>query len=182
MSEVYALLCSLREDLGLPSYSVDFNSLDADLSLKTFELYEQEAEKLAKEKSRRINLIQTLREDIVELISDLCVPIDVSTSSPSTESTLDHILVNYNDLRQYLKCSDDTLSLLYQRKQSLTQEKEIRQEKVKQYAIKITALWERLQISDEERSSFFINNTGLGPHVLIAVNIDCPSLSLNIVF
>jgi hypothetical protein len=153
----------------LPSYSVDFGSLDADLSLKTFNLYEQEAERLAKEKSRRLTLIQSLREEIVELISDLCVPIDVSTSSPSAEATLDHILVNYNDLRQYLKCSDETLNLLYQRKQTLSQEKETRQEKVKQLAIKITALWERLQISQEERSAFFANNTGLGPHVLSAV-------------
>jgi protein regulator of cytokinesis 1 len=57
---------------------------------------------------------------------------------------------------------------LEEKAESLQRKQNEREEQVKEYAKQITALWERLGISQEERDSFFECHQGLGPAVITA--------------
>jgi hypothetical protein len=80
---------------------------------------------------------------------------------------LEDIPILHNTLSPY---GDKSLSSMELKKMELLKEKSSREEQVKRYAVRITALWEQLNISEQEREEFFSKNTGLGPEVMIAVS------------
>ena len=174
----------MREDLGLGNPYYDFESLESDLTLKRLNSLEEEIKNLQDEKNNRVQIIDSLRDELVELFVELSVPIPLPNNSgnPIADNnckSLDHVILYQKELWNILDCSDKTILLLEQRKRELENEKETRQEKVREYAFKITTLWDRLQISADERNNFFANNTGLGMHVLQSVNFYNSSLLLN---
>lgn len=65
----------------------------------------------------------------------------------------------------------DTISQLECQVRDLIQEKQNREEQIKQHAISITELWDKLHISQEERDNWLTQNTtgDLGPQALAAV-------------
>ncbi len=165
----------LRKQLGLPSESTRQEDLESDLSTVKLEKYAREVDALSMEKQRRSEKIDALRRDIMELWSELCVPIQIPPQDSSYASADQHALergILYHQPSSganLLSLSHDTILLLEKKREELLEEKHAREEQVRKYAVRITALWDRLKISQEERTKFFSNNTGLGPAVLQAV-------------
>lgn len=62
-----------------------------------------------------------------------------------------------------------SITRLEEKKEKLLEEKQFREDVVKDHARSITALWEQLSIPEAERESFLTKHTGLGPEVLDAV-------------
>ncbi len=102
--------------------------------------------------------MKTLREEIQELWSELCISVDVDSN------TFEQAILQGTTL-----LSDSVITAMEAKRAALLNEKEERCEELKVFAYKITALWDKLKVSPQEREYFFSINTGLGYSVLEAV-------------
>jgi len=120
------------------------------LSLDEIEYYESKLVQLVKDKSRRVDAVQTVIRDILQLFEELEFEpeTDVDKSIFAGGASLG---INLN-----------TVSLLSDRARTLTKEKLARTELLKHLGSQIQPLWEKLHVEEDERERFFVVNTGLG--------------------
>eukprot|EP00462_Mataza_sp_D1_P024119 CAMPEP_0175144932 /NCGR_PEP_ID=MMETSP0087-20121206/14453_1 /TAXON_ID=136419 /ORGANISM="Unknown Unknown, Strain D1" /LENGTH=527 /DNA_ID=CAMNT_0016429549 /DNA_START=56 /DNA_END=1639 /DNA_ORIENTATION=+ len=143
-------LHSIWRELGSP-VDEDFKEIGFDLSDVRFAQIENKICGENDAKAERQQQVATCASDIKLLVEELCLEENEKTS-------LDHLILEAKDL----KINSTFLAGLHDRKQHLATLKQQRETKVKEIALQITELWEKLGVAAEERQQFLGKHSGLG--------------------
>ena len=141
-------------------YEESFEKMNEDLTLKRLTDIETRINNGRLEMNERTKTVSLRIVELTELISGLCFSADEIAASPL------YTKVMAKDV-DGLGVSTSTLTELEFKKLELITEKSRRAEKLRDYALRITKLWDRLEISDHERKTFFGQNRGLGEATLL---------------
>ena len=128
----------------------DFSSSRINNLLREIKIHEEE-------KAARLTMVEETRAELATLWDLLELP---KSGSVAQEC-----------LFGPLKVSQAYIDRLLQKREELMEERQKRQKQVRDFAVQITLLWQRLKVSAEERDAFFNNQDGLGPGVLEAVRL-----------
>ncbi|KYQ92954.1 hypothetical protein DLAC_05554 [Tieghemostelium lacteum] len=116
------------------------------------------------QRDTQFNSIRELSIEILELWEEL-------RFSPETEFEQSILLmtqVDSLDVKSPISLSLGTLTTLEQKRDKLIVIKNEHEIIVKEYATKITSLWDKLEVPEDERESFFSKTAGLGYDVIEA--------------
>jgi hypothetical protein len=122
--------------------------------------YDAALKAASNERRLRESTIAKQSNRIAELFGMLCEQLNAS-------SALDAAVLD-RSVSASLGCGRRVLEQLAARLSALEAKREEREERVRAFAFDITALWDRLGVSDEERDDFYEQHQGLGPDVLEA--------------
>lgn len=118
---------------------------------------DNEFSRVYEEYTRRVTLVKTTAEEIVNLWAELGTP------QAQTETS---IVKYYRDAPEQLGLHEDDIKRLQIRKDKLTEEKRGRERKVKELKITVEGLWDRLGVEDMDRKRFLSENRGYGLRVI----------------
>ncbi|KAH0565142.1 hypothetical protein GP486_001454 [Trichoglossum hirsutum] len=125
-----------------PSY---VTSLDAEFS-RVYEEY-----------THRVSTVQAISEDIIKLWAELGTP------QAQTDSA---IVKYYRDSPEQLGLREDDLGRLKAKRERLVEEKRSRERRLKEIKTMVEALWNRLDVEEDERKRFLNGNRGCGMRVI----------------
>jgi len=171
LEELHENLKELWDQLNLRSevssaVLEEFSSFsENELTLNRVKAYQQEIELAKIEKTKRTSMVHNLSCQILELFAELGM--DAEKSGDEFEKSI---------VKGNVGLTKATIARLHDLKESLLKEKKKREDTIKEYAIKITGLWNRLEVSEEERVAFFDLNTGLSLDVLKACETELKRL------
>jgi protein regulator of cytokinesis 1 len=155
-------ISALHEELGL--VSPHEKKLDvSDVTIERLQSLQQEFSKLSNEKEERAAVVESLQSQICELWEILGTTLDKT-------DTMDLAIFQHSSEAPKLSLSVDTIDMLEQKKSSLIQVRNQREEQVRQYGIHIINLWDQLQIPQDKRSEFFAKAKNLSIEVISAVS------------
>lgn len=144
----------IQDDLKPPT-SKD----DLDLSLHYLNRLQEEIKHWKNEFQNRVSRISLISSEIVTLWTELGTPQDQLDRS---------IITHYKTSPEKLGCKLADLSRLEKLRDSLSSEKEYREETLNKLKTEISALWSKMKIEAEHIQKFEFNNRGLGLHVITA--------------
>ncbi|PVH94158.1 hypothetical protein DM02DRAFT_540054 [Periconia macrospinosa] len=124
-----------------------------DISPSYVESLDREFTRVYDEYNRRINTVQILCQEIIQLWAELGTP------QAQTDTA---IVQHYRDAPEQLGLHKDDLAQLKARKERLLEEKRGRERKLGQLRSTIEDLWERLGVEQHERKQFLSSNRGCG--------------------
>jgi len=124
-----------------------------DLSPSYVATLDDEFTRVYDEYNKRINIVQTISEEIVRLWSDLGIP------QAQTDSS---IVQNYRDSPEQLGLHQSDMDRLRSRRDKLLEEKRSREKRLSDIKTTIEALWHRLGIQEPDRKAFLAANRGCG--------------------
>lgn len=114
---------------------------------------DQEFSRVYEEYNRRLNTVQILCQEMIQLWAELGTP------QAQTDTT---IVKHYRDAPEQLGLHMDDIAELKAKKERLVEEKRGRERRLGQLRSTIEDLWERLGIEPHERKQFLANNRGCG--------------------
>ncbi|KAL6059406.1 Microtubule bundling protein [Balamuthia mandrillaris] len=132
----------------------EFEQVGEALTLQRIAEYEEQIADATNEKERRKEKIQQLTVELIDLWTEL---------EEATNSEFDQAV-----LHGKLGCSHQVIIALEARKAELLHQQKQRETVIKEHAVKIMALWDRLRVPEKDREAFYAKNIGLGPSVLQA--------------
>ena len=124
-----------------------------DLSPSYVATLDDEFTRVYDEYNKRINIVQTVSEEIVRLWSDLGIP------QAQTDSS---IVQNYRDTPEQLGLHPSDMDRLRSRRDKLLEEKRSREKRLNDIKTTIEDLWHRLGVSEQDRKAFLAANRGCG--------------------
>lgn len=124
-----------------------------DLSPSYVTTLDEEFTRVYDEYNRRVNLVQTMAEEVVRLWSELGIP------QAQTDSS---IVQNYRDSPEQLGLHQSDLDRLKSRREKLMDEKKGREKRLADMKKTIEALWNRLGVEEPDRKAFLAANRGVG--------------------
>ncbi|KAF2264781.1 hypothetical protein CC78DRAFT_463026 [Lojkania enalia] len=114
---------------------------------------DNEFTRVYEEYTRRINVVQIMSQEIIQLWAELGTP----------QAQTDSAIVQYHrDAPEQLGLHKDDMAQLKAKKERLLEEKRSRERRLNQLRGTIEDLWERLGIEQHERKHFLSNNRGCG--------------------
>ncbi|KAF1352887.1 hypothetical protein EJ07DRAFT_135332 [Lizonia empirigonia] len=124
-----------------------------DISSAYVSKLDNEFTRVYEEYAKRLNTVQVLCQDIIQLWAELGTP------QAQTDST---IVQCYRDAPEQLGLHKEDLAELKAKKDRLIEEKRGRERRVAQLRATIEELWERLSVEPNERKHFLASNRGCG--------------------
>lgn len=124
-----------------------------DLSPSYVATLDDEFTRVYDEYNKRVNIVQTLSEEIVRLWSDLGIP------QAQTDS---FIVEHYRESPEQLGLHQSDMDRLRSRRDKLVEEKRSREKRLKDIKTTIEALWDRLGVQEHDRKAFLAANRGCG--------------------
>ena len=112
-----------------------------------------EFSRVYEEYTRRIKLVKTVSEDIVNLWAELGTP------QAQTDTS---IVKHYREAPEQLGLHQDDIKRLQTRRDRLLDEKAARERKLKELKTVVEGLWDRLGVEDLNRKRFLSGNRGCG--------------------
>ncbi|KAF2466101.1 uncharacterized protein BDR25DRAFT_294175 [Lindgomyces ingoldianus] len=128
-------------------------STSFDISPSYVASLDNEFTRVYEEYTRRINNVQALCQEIIQLWAELGTP------QAQTDSS---IVKHGRDAPEQLGLHKDDLAQLKSKKERLIEEKRGRERRLKELHATIEDLWERLGIEEHERKQFLMSNRGCG--------------------
>lgn len=128
-----------------------------DLSPSYFTALDSEFTRVYDEYNRRIALVKTVAEEVVNLWAELGTP------QPQTDGS---IVKYYRDAPEQLGLHQQDIQGLQARRDRLLEEKRGRERKLKELKAVVEGLWNRLGVEDPARKSFLAKNRGCGLRVI----------------
>lgn len=128
-----------------------------DISPSYVAALDQEFTRVYDEYSRRINTVQVLSQEIIQLWAELGTP------QAQTDSA---IVEHYRETPEQLGLHKDDLAQLKAKKERLVEEKRGRERRLGQLRSTIEDLWDRLGIEQHERKQFLSSNRGCGLRII----------------
>ncbi|KAI0180522.1 microtubule associated protein-domain-containing protein [Hypoxylon sp. FL1284] len=124
-----------------------------DLSPSYVNRLDDEFTRVYEEYTRRVSIVKTLSEQIIQLWAELGTP----------QAQTDGAIVKYyRDAPEQLGLHEEDLSRLRGKKDKLTDEKKNREKRLKDLKTYVEALWEKLGVEQSERKAFLNGNRGCG--------------------
>ncbi|KAF2646167.1 hypothetical protein P280DRAFT_512360 [Massarina eburnea CBS 473.64] len=139
--------------IKLPSTSTSNVPPNFDMSPSYVASLDQEFTRVYEEYQRRINSVQVLSKEIVQLWAELGTP------QAQTDSA---IVQHYRDAPEQLGLHKEDIAQLKTRRERLMEEKRARERRLGQLRTTIEDLWERLNVEQSERKKFLASNRGCG--------------------
>ncbi|KAL8706883.1 MAG: hypothetical protein Q9201_000152 [Fulgogasparrea decipioides] len=128
-----------------------------DLSPSYFTALDNEFTRVYDEYNRRLALVKTTAEEIVNLWAELGTP----------QAQTDSSIVKYHrDAPEQMGLHQQDIQSLQARRDRLLDEKRGRERKLKELRTVVEGLWDRLGIEDPERKKFLARNRGCGLRVI----------------
>jgi len=124
-----------------------------DLSPSYVTTLDDEFTRVYDEYNKRVNVVQTIAEEIVRLWSDLGIP------QAQTDSS---IVQHYRETPEQLGLHPSDMDRLRSRRDKLLEEKRAREKRLKDIKIIIEGLWDRLGVQEADRKAFLAANRGCG--------------------
>lgn len=124
-----------------------------DLSPSYIAKLDNEFSKVYEEYTRRIALVKSVAEEIVNLWAELGTP------QAQTDTS---IVKNYRETPEQLGLHQDDITRLQTRRDRLFNEKAARERKLKELKATVEGLWNRLGVEDLDRKRFLSGNRGCG--------------------
>lgn len=124
-----------------------------DLSPSYVATLDDEFTRVYDEYNKRVNIVQTVSEEIVRLWSDLGIP------QAQTDS---FIVEHYRESPEQLGLHQSDMDRLRSRRDKLVEEKRSREKRLKDIKTTIEALWDRLGVEEPDRKAFLAANRGCG--------------------
>lgn len=124
-----------------------------DLSPSYVAKLDDEFTRVYDEYNKRVNIVQTVSEEIVRLWSDLGIP------QAQTDSS---IVEHYRDSPEQLGLHQSDMDRLRNRRDKLVEEKRSREKRLKDIKTTIEGLWDRLGVEEPDRKAFLAANRGCG--------------------
>jgi len=171
MKELHNTLHSLWKKLGINPFLIERNAscrnsgedygdlmefTETNLTTIKKRQYEAAIQCARHELEKRAPAVEALVNQIIELWGELVIRIDENNE-------LEQEILAKNTLY-----TNEVINALQRMREELIREKEERERQVKAFALKISALWDLLHISEDEKRMFFSRNTGLGLPVIHA--------------
>ncbi|KAL9578615.1 MAG: hypothetical protein Q9212_005600, partial [Teloschistes hypoglaucus] len=128
-----------------------------DLSPSYFTALDNEFTRVYDEYNRRLELVKTTGEEIVNLWAELGTP------QAQTDSS---IIKYYRDAPEQMGLHQRDMQSLQARRDRLLEEKRGRERKLKEVKAVVEGLWDRLGVEDPERKKFLAKNRGCGLRVI----------------
>ncbi|KAI5922139.1 microtubule associated protein-domain-containing protein [Camillea tinctor] len=124
-----------------------------DLSPSYVDKLDNEFTRVYEEYTHRIETVQALCENIIQLWAELGTP----------QAQTDNAIVKYyRDAPEQLGLHKDDLSRLQGKRDKLADEKKNREKRLRDLRAAVEALWEKLGVDESRRKSFLNNNRGCG--------------------
>lgn len=114
---------------------------------------DSEFSRIYEEYTRRVALVKTVSEDIVNLWAELGTP------QAQTDTS---IVKNYRETPEQLGLHQDDIKRLQTRRDRLFDEKAARERKLKELKAIVEGLWDRLGVEDLDQKRFLAGNRGCG--------------------
>ena len=114
---------------------------------------DSEFSRVYEEYTRRVALVKTVSEDIVNLWAELGTP------QAQTDTS---IVKNYRETPEQLGLHQDDIKRLQTRRDRLLDEKAARERKLKELKVIVEGLWDRLGVEDLDQKRFLAGNRGCG--------------------
>lgn len=114
---------------------------------------DSEFSRVYEEYTRRVVLVKTVSEDIVNLWAELGTP------QAQTDTS---IVKNYRETPEQLGLHQDDIKRLQTRRDRLFDEKAARERKLKELKVIVEGLWDRLGVEDLDQKRFLAGNRGCG--------------------
>ncbi|KAL8837510.1 MAG: hypothetical protein Q9170_002503 [Blastenia crenularia] len=128
-----------------------------DLSPSYFTALDDEFNRVYDEYNRRLALVKTSAEEVVNLWAELGTP----------QAQTDTLLVKYHrEAPEQLGLHQQDIHGLQIKRDRLLEEKRSRERKLKELKAVVEGLWDRLGVEDVERKSFLAKNRGCGLRVI----------------
>ena len=124
-----------------------------DLSPSYVTTLDDEFTRVYDEYNKRVNIVQTIAEEIVRLWSDLGIP------QAQTDSS---IVQHYRETPEQLGLHPSDMDRLRSRRDKLLEEKRAREKRLKDIKVIIEGLWDRLGVHEADRKAFLAANRGCG--------------------
>ncbi|KAL8660515.1 MAG: hypothetical protein Q9202_006470 [Teloschistes flavicans] len=128
-----------------------------DLSPSYFTALDNEFTRVYDEYNRRLELVKTTAEEVVNLWAELGTP------QAQTDSS---IVKYYRDAPEQMGLHQRDIQSLQARRDRLLEEKRGRERKLKEVKAVVEGLWDRLGVEDLERKKFVAKNRGCGLRVI----------------
>ncbi|KAK7540303.1 microtubule associated protein-domain-containing protein [Phyllosticta citricarpa] len=124
-----------------------------DVSPNYIEALDQEFSRVYEEYTRRLAVVQTIAQEIIQLWAELGTP----------QAQTDSNIVEFSrDAPEQLGLHSDDLERLRIRKDRLVEEKRGRERRLNELRKNIEGLWDRLGVEEPDRKTFLANNRGCG--------------------
>ncbi|KAK7530948.1 microtubule associated protein-domain-containing protein [Phyllosticta citribraziliensis] len=124
-----------------------------DVSPNYIEALDQEFSRVYEEYTRRVAVVQTIAQEIIQLWAELGTP----------QAQTDSNIVEFSrDAPEQLGLHIDDVERLRMRKDKLVEEKRGRERRLNELRKNIEGLWDRLGVEEPDRKNFLANNRGCG--------------------
>ncbi|KAL9015705.1 MAG: hypothetical protein Q9185_006916 [Variospora sp. 1 TL-2023] len=128
-----------------------------DLSPSYFTALDNEFTRVYDEYNRRLALVKSVAEEVVNLWAELGTP----------QAQTDGLIIKYfRDTPEQLGLHQQDIQGLQAKRDRLLEEKRGRERKLKELKAVVEGLWDRLGVEDPERRSFLAKNRGCGLRVI----------------
>ncbi|KAK2759117.1 hypothetical protein FQN54_003216 [Arachnomyces sp. PD_36] len=124
-----------------------------DLSPTYVTALDNEFTRVYEEYTRRVSVVKTVSEEIIQLWAELGTP-QAQTNS--------EIVQNYRDSPEQLGLHESDLASLKGRREKLIEEKKGRERKLRDLKAAVEGLWDRLGVEEPDRKGFLAANRGCG--------------------
>ncbi|KAI2642684.1 microtubule associated protein-domain-containing protein [Xylaria nigripes] len=124
-----------------------------DLSSTYVDKLDNEFTRVYDEYERRVAMVKTLAENIIQLWAELGTP----------QAQTDGAIVKYyRDAPEQLGLHEEDISKLQIKRDKLADEKKSREKRLKDLKLAVETLWEKLGVEESERKAFLNSNRGCG--------------------
>ncbi|KAL6864277.1 microtubule associated domain-containing protein [Trichoderma novae-zelandiae] len=127
--------------------------LTFDLSPSYVDRLDAEFTRVYEEYTRRLSVVETLGDEIIQLWAELGTPQAQQDSA---------IIKYYREAPEQLGLHQEDIQTLQAKHDKLSEEKKSREKKLNQLRTSVESLWEKLGIDEEETKAFLSQNRGCG--------------------
>lgn len=175
ISNMQQKLMEMWTELGdepVPEYA----EIGEKITVERIEAYEAQLIVVKQQWENRVIALRSACEDICELFNELELtptePLDIAIAKNSRKNNA----IVASDTLVDLGLTMDTVQQVSQRARELTDEKISRTERIKQLGSQIQPLWELLEVTEDYRTQFFMDNRGLGETIINQCEIELEKL------
>ncbi|KZF26566.1 hypothetical protein L228DRAFT_279745 [Xylona heveae TC161] len=144
--------------INLPTIAADHSiPLSTDVSASYIEALDEEFSRIYHEYVRRLDAVQGIAEDIVNLWAELGTP------QAQTDST---IVKYYRETPEQLGLLEDDVTKLKAKRDKLIDEKHVREQRIEDLKANVESLWDRLGVEEVDRKQFLATRRGCGLRVI----------------
>lgn len=128
-----------------------------DLSPSYAKALDHEFSRVYEAYTRRITIVQTLSEEIVNLWAELGTP----------QAQTDSLIVKHcREAPEQLGLHESDMRSLQSKRDNLVEEKQSRERRLRELKLSVEGLWDRLGVEEPERRKFLTGNRGCGLRVI----------------